>query len=359
MTYTICSPQDLSGYGRRGPSRALVPQVIAGSTILAVTALLGSWMLLSHPISPPDPSPIARRPAPQPLIADNSGPGSSRDAGGTATPAQGATYSPLLDPDYAFGSSRSAFSQSAPLAAALTPVLDPATLAILPAAIAEAEHDLPRSPRLDEIVPLPPPRPAPAEAPAEAAAPRSLARRLAQAAKPVVAAPGDHRSFFEKLFSAPQPAGTALAYAAPEDSFFGRASRIPLGRGLPPDRFTAVYDISAHTVYLPNGVRLEAHSGLGPRIDDPRYITEHMRGPTPPATYELTLRESLFHGVQALRLTPVEGDTFGRTGLLAHTFMLGPNGQSNGCVSFRNYNAFLQSYRRGEIRRLVVVAHLG
>jgi len=38
--------------------------------------------------------------------------------------------------------------------------------------------------------------------------------------------------------------------------------------------------------------------------------------------------------------------------------MLGPNGQSNGCVSFSNYSAFLNAYLRGEVDRLVVVAHL-
>ena len=81
-----------------------------------------------------------------------------------------------------------------------------------------------------------------------------------------------------------------------------------------------------------------------------------MRGSTPPATYRLTLRESLFHGVQALRLTPVSGTTYGRGGLLAHTFMLGQRGNSNGCVSFRNYRAFLEAYRRGQIRELKVVA---
>src|ERR1019366_2639331 len=39
-----------------------------------------------------------------------------------------------------------------------------------------------------------------------------------------------------------------------------------------PDSRTAVYDIAAHTVYLPNGQRLEAHSGLGDKLDDPRYV---------------------------------------------------------------------------------------
>ena len=84
-----------------------------------------------------------------------------------------------------------------------------------------------------------------------------------------------------------------------------------------------------------------------------------MRGATPPNTYKLTLRESLFHGVQALRMTALnEEKMFGRAGILAHTYMLGPNGQSNGCVSFKNYARFLQAYQRGEIDRMVVVSRL-
>ena len=120
---------------------------------------------------------------------------------------------------------------------------------------------------------------------------------------------------------------------------------------------TAVYDISLHTVYLPDGTKLEAHSGLGEALDNPRFASERDRGPTPPGTYELTLRESLFHGVQALRLTPVgDGDVFGRSGLLAHPYMLGPNGDSNGCVSFKNYDAFLRAFQNGQVKKLAVVA---
>ena len=123
---------------------------------------------------------------------------------------------------------------------------------------------------------------------------------------------------------------------------------------------TAVYDISARTVYLPNGERLEAHSGLGDKMDDPRYIHIRMRGPTPPNVYDLTLRAQPFHGVRAIRLNPVDDDKmFGRAGMLAHTYMLGPNGQSNGCVSFRDYQKFLNAYLRGDIDRLVVVPNLG
>ena len=132
--------------------------------------------------------------------------------------------------------------------------------------------------------------------------------------------------------------------------------------GAVPDRGasdTAVYDISAHTVYMPDGTRLEAHSGLGSRLDDPRYADERMHGVTPPNIYDLELREAPFHGVRALRMIPQdESKTFGRSGLLAHTYMLGPNGDSNGCVSFRNYDAFLQAYLNQKIKRLAVVARL-
>jgi hypothetical protein len=122
------------------------------------------------------------------------------------------------------------------------------------------------------------------------------------------------------------------------------------------DSKTAVYDISARTVFLPSGEKLEAHSGLYDKMDDPRYVKVRMHGPTPPNVYDLTLREEIFHGVRAIRLNPVdEGKMFGRAGMLAHTYMLGPNGQSNGCVSFKNYDKFLQAFLRGEVDRLIVV----
>ena len=94
-------------------------------------------------------------------------------------------------------------------------------------------------------------------------------------------------------------------------------------------------------------------------LDNPRYTRESNRGPTPPHTYNLTMREQLFHGVAAIRLTPVDGrNAFGRNGLLAHTYMLGPRGDSNGCVVFKDYRRFLKAFQRGEVSRLVVVEHL-
>jgi hypothetical protein len=187
-------------------------------------------------------------------------------------------------------------------------------------------------------------------APTRVAALRDDAHANAAAADSAARAP----SIFEKLFGKPAP--MTLAYAAPDEGGLGSGHGLSGGRY---DPYTAVYDISAHTVYLPDGTQLEAHSGLGAMMDDPRHVDLRMRGATPPTLYDLRLREASFHGVQAIRLIPVDDDkVYGRSGLLAHTYMLGSNGQSNGCVSFRNYDAFLRAYLGQKVKRLAVVAHL-
>ena len=165
----------------------------------------------------------------------------------------------------------------------------------------------------------------------------------------------DNRTMFEKLADL-VPMRFSLASLTPGDGLLGeRKDLTALGY----DGQTAVYDISAQAVYLPNGSKLEAHSGLGGLMDNPAHVDQRMVGATPPNVYDLKPREKLFHGVAALRMTPVgENEMHGRTGLLVHSYMLGPNGDSNGCVSFRNYDAFLQAYSNGQIKRLAVVARL-
>jgi type VI secretion system (T6SS) effector TldE1-like protein len=157
-------------------------------------------------------------------------------------------------------------------------------------------------------------------------------------------------------------AAAPSSVASPASANSGvRTPRVRQASLSPPDNQnrTAIYDISAKVVYLPNGRRLEAHSGLGSYMDDPRYVHIRRKGSTPPNTYRLVLRENLFHGVQAIRLIPVSGSNmFGRDGILAHHYLLGPNGQSNGCVSLADYPAFLNAYMNGEIDRLVVVERL-
>ncbi len=193
----------------------------------------------------------------------------------------------------------------------------------------------------------------------------SSIRDMAQRAKAAVMsiASGEKQNMVEKLWGKPPAGGGLLAYASADANVTGSIidtrSQNPMMGGAPPyDRQTAVYDIAAQMVYLPDGTKLEAHSGLGSKMDDIRYSHVRMQGVTPPHIYELKPRETLFHGVPALRLTPLGGEEkiHGRDGLLAHTYMLGPSGQSNGCVSFKDYYAFLDAYKNKGIRRLAVLA---
>ena len=211
-------------------------------------------------------------------------------------------------------------------------------------------------------IPLPAARPAAARVLKNSGASIHDMTQRAKAAVMSVAS-AEKPTLFERLFGKPSSQGSLLSFASADASFsggLGQSQNIASAGTVPLyDRQTAVYDISAHMVYLPDGTKLEAHSGLGSSLDDPRSANIRMRGVTPPHLYDLKPRESLFHGVAALRLTPVGGEDsiYGRSGLLAHTYMLGPNGDSNGCVSFRDYGAFLNAYHQG-VRRLAVVAHL-
>ena len=119
----------------------------------------------------------------------------------------------------------------------------------------------------------------------------------------------------------------------------------------------AVYDISAARVYMPDGSVLEAHSGIGEMADNPRYVKHRMRGPTPPHTYNLKLRERRFHGVEAIRMLPVDGrNKYGRDGFLTHSYLLrGGRAELHGCVAFKDYNRFLTAFKKGKIKQLVVV----
>ena len=191
-----------------------------------------------------------------------------------------------------------------------------------------------------------------------ATAPRAAARPAVAAPKQVAARrPPDARFQLASASDTSLPLGYAPTDSVKSHSLRGLTPKDadPLGD----TSRTAIYDITARTVYLPNGRRLEAHSGLGEHMDDLRYVNVRMKGPTPPNVYQLKMRELLFHGVRAIRLIPTDDlKMYGRAGILAHSYMLGPSGQSNGCVSFSNYAEFLDAYQRGEITRLVVVERL-
>ncbi|KQP59032.1 DUF2778 domain-containing protein [Methylobacterium sp. Leaf112] len=238
-------------------------------------------------------------------------------------------------------------------------------MAATPARSTPVAATLPRPEQVALSVPLPIPLPVPRPAEfrrAPVAVTARLARRPALPSTQSVfrAAGVEEPSLFDRIFGdAPAP----TAYASVDGASEAVPSRQRLVPGPAPvaGGGIAIYDITAGRVTLPNGEVLEAHSGLGPSQDNPRNVHLTMRGATPPGTYDLREREALFHGVRAIRLNPVGGPAaiHGRVGLLAHTYMLGPSGASNGCVVFRDYNRFLQAYLRGEVQRLVVVAGNG
>lgn len=158
----------------------------------------------------------------------------------------------------------------------------------------------------------------------------------------------------------PEPADTVITASIPERPLTPERPHNGSILLRDVDSKTAVYDIAAHTVYMPDGTRLEAHSGRGKYRDNPDAVHKKNHGPTPPNVYDLKMREAIFHGIRAIRLNPTPGSTmYGRDGILAHTYMLGSNGQSMGCVSFKDYNKFLKAFMRGEVSRMVVVRRLG
>ena len=125
------------------------------------------------------------------------------------------------------------------------------------------------------------------------------------------------------------------------------------------DDHTAVYDITARALYLPDGTDRGA---FRPRRVHGRPQSRRRASARrdPPDLYDLQPRESLFHGIAAIRLVPVGGEeaVYGRAGLLAHPFMMGDNGDSNGCVSIKDYDAFLKAFQDGKVTRLAVVAKI-
>ena len=337
MTFGTERYKSYSGYDhRRLPPNALQQRAWGGITLASVAALC-AWTLCST---------FADTGAGQIDLAATRGDkldvGVSRsDKLVVLKPSAPASnvYVSLFDPSYFLGFSPRTFANSTPLQGDL-PEAAASQLSSLAAA-----RNTPGIPptqshgeRVAQTTVLPRPRPA--------SAPQTASDTPAD--RPSILA-----TILEKLFGKPAP--VKLAYAATDDGGLG-VGQIAAGGY---DRWTAVYDISAHTLYMPDGTQIEAHSGLGSLLDDPNHADEKMRGVTPPNVYDLELREELFHGVRALRLIPQDKQkVFGRAGLLAHSFMLGPNGDSNGCVSLRDYDTFLQAYLDHKVKRLVVVTSL-
>ncbi|WP_168192773.1 DUF2778 domain-containing protein [Undibacter mobilis] len=186
---------------------------------------------------------------------------------------------------------------------------------------------------LTVATPLPLPRPDSTARPAVVAAapPVNEPRVASLPPQPEPSEPG----ILDKLFGDPDRAAKAVLAAHPNK---------------------ALYDIAKRAVYLPDGTKLEAHSGFGAWMDDPESVHLKNVGVTPPNVYAVTFREKPFHGVRALRMKPVgEGKMYGRDGILAHSYLLGEAGASNGCISIREYDKFLKAYEDGQFNQIIVL----
>jgi hypothetical protein len=363
MNYSTRTSYDFAAYNHRNSSRKVNTYTIFGGAAVAGIVLACGWMVYANVFGA----------SVYPTVAG----GDFDVAVVKRTPAPVARRAPPAFDEVFAALSVPASLSSAPVNLPLGPSLsfDDRFAAAAPQGEASRSAEAARpevSPapnrQVAALAPVPSERPAVLRSQQTA---RERVREMTQGAKAAVlaaVAASEKPTIFEKLFGKLKSQGPSLAFASADASVtgslgsggLGSIQNSALGGSAPYDRSTAVYDISAHVVYMPDGTKLEAHSGLGSRLDDPKFVHVRMQGATPPHVYELAPREALFHGVPALRLNPVGGEDaiFGRSGLLAHTYMLGPNGDSNGCVSFKDYNAFLQAFRNGEVKRLAVVARV-
>ncbi|MEJ0078501.1 MAG: tlde1 domain-containing protein [Alphaproteobacteria bacterium] len=343
MAYCVSVDDDVPAIDQRPSRRASPQQLLGGLALICIALACGSTLYnnlagdrVDDIVTPPKVTIVTAQPA-QPAIAV----------------AQKAPRSKPAKPDFLFAPSFDAALLDG--SAAMPPVMfsreRPMKLALHAFRLDRAPAPAPT--QIVASVPLPAPRPA-------ELAPITTASIPTRAPHEKIATASVGLGPFDQLFGK-RDTDLTMSYAPSDGGVFHNGASKPLGRGPTNDNFTAVYDISARVVYMPDGTVLEAHSGLRDKLDDPRYVNVKMHGATPPHTYDLIPREALFHGVEAIRMIPVGGEDaiFGRTGLLAHSYMLGPNGDSNGCVSFRDYEAFLRAYKRGVVKRLVVVASGG
>ncbi|GGB06241.1 hypothetical protein GCM10011491_37920 [Brucella endophytica] len=234
----------------------------------------------------------------------------------------------------------------AALAAMLPPVRDGLTMD------EAAETETAEAPDTDDAdlpddVPLPQFRPPNGEDRKPAS---ERARAIARQADPRVDRDNDRETQKPQLMAFARPDN-------PQKGGIGQAFRDMFGSRPKAGNGIAVYDISAAKVYMPDGSVLEAHSGIGKMADNPRYVHVKMNGPTPPHTYNLRMRESRFHGVEAIRMLPVDGkNKYGRDGFLTHSYLLrGGRAESHGCVAFRDYDRFLKAFKQGKVKQMIVV----
>src|SRR5580700_5371659 len=237
------------------------PQRLMGSAAMACVAFACSWTLAVNLAGPRAGAIDVSGTVPDP-IAHTAPRGDRLVVAAPSTlpsPLRGSRLisksdAPLFDARFTMGSDAQSFAASAPAQPRGWSVAALAAPAQLAMETARDNESAPTDQIAQNVVPLPLPQPAPQT---RTAALRDGAHRV------MADAVADTRSIWDKLFGKPASAMT-LAYASAETGSLGSGHNPALGLY---DRSTAVYDITAHKVYMPDGTALEAHSGLGALLD--------------------------------------------------------------------------------------------
>ncbi len=152
---------------------------------------------------------------------------------------------------------------------------------------------------------------------------------------------------------------TQLAYAPPS----GQTENIQRGLfgrlfGQAAHNKTAIYDISAATVYLPSGEKLEAHSGIATCATIRAMLTRRCVALRHRALISFRCVKAYSTGSkQCVCSQPMVAIRTTATACWrTHTCCAGQD--SNGCVVFKDYARFLRAFKRGEVNRMIVVTSM-
>src|SRR3954468_9534268 len=249
--------------------RQALPQNLIGGIALAGVAVACGWILYANlrpgrgegDFAPTRVEVLAPRPRASEVRPE------------PAVPPTSVVDAALLYSSQPVGFAPKTFAQSAPLKSRLQFAAPTTLRAEIPLPQNAAPLSAPAA-RLVQTAMLPKPRPPEL---GTAHTPSLALQAMAQRDKALASAATD-TSIFQRFFGKRPDAAPALAYAATDGGVFNDGQSITSGRSLVSDGQTAIYDISARTVYMPDGTKLEAHSGLGDLLDDPRHVQVKKRG---------------------------------------------------------------------------------
>jgi len=249
MSISTGALRDFAAYDHRSSSRKAIPLTVFGGAAIACVVLGCAWTIYANVLGAgvyPTVSganfdaPVIRRPS---NLAFQSAPPVAKNVRTALAEPIASSSVPERFPSIAPFSFDDRFAAAAPRAVEPSPFTESPK---------PREASPPPAAQVANAVPKPAPRPSTL---------RLLASREIAKAKAAILSvtAAEKPTIFEKLYGKPASKGSALAFASADFgdvSIPGPAKASPMGNAAPYDRETAVYDISARTVYLPDGSKL-------------------------------------------------------------------------------------------------------